>query len=183
LALYRKVMKTMRHLTVLALFAAMVIGLQLSHAENEGRVILERLRILGDSAHPGDAHDVYAISRKTFDEQITLDLRKDTIPLPMEKAVQSCFAQFKRFYAQRNIKDQFVVWRVELKHMPGTKHGAYQGKFYYFIEMQLFAESGRPFFSRRSVLLDGTVVSPVREYEQREKSQPDAQADGEDAAA
>jgi hypothetical protein len=173
----------MRHLTVLALFAAMVIGLQLSHAENEGRVILERLRILGDSAHPGDAHDVYAINRKMFDEQMTLDLRKDTIPLPMEKAVQSCFAHFKQFYTQRNIKDQFVVWRVELKHMPGTKRGAYQGKFYYFIEMQLFSETGRPFFGRRSVLLDGTVVSPVRQYDTSGKSQPRAQTDGENAAA
>lgn len=167
----------MRHLFVLAFLVAMVFSLQLSHAENEGRVIIERLRIAGDSAHPGDAHDVYAISPKMFDEQLTLDLRKDAIPLPMEKAVQSCFAQLKRFYAQTNIKDQFIVWRVELKHMPGTKRGAYQGKFYYFIELQLVAESGRPFFSRRTVLLDGTVVSPVREYEQREKSQPDAPAD------
>ena len=126
----------MRHLTMLAFFAAiLIIGLQLSHAENEELVVLERLRILGDSAHPGDAHDVYAITRKMFDEQLTLDLREDTIPLPLEKAVQSCYAQLKRFYAQRNIKDQFVVWRVELKHMPGTKHGAYQGKFYYFIEI------------------------------------------------
>ncbi len=167
----------MRYLTVLAFLVAMVISLQLSHAENEGRVILERLRIAGDSAHPGDAHDVYAISRKMFDEQLALDLRKDAIPLPMEKAVQSCFAHFDQFYAQRNIKDQFVVWRVELKHMPGTKRGAYQGKFYYFIEMQLFAQSGRPFFSRRCVLLNGTVVSPLREYEQREKSQPDTPED------
>ena len=155
----------MRHSSVLAFLAALTISLQLSHAENEGRVILERRQILGDSAHPGDAHDVYAISRKVFDAQQTLDLRADAIPLPLEKAVQSCYAQLKRFYAQRNIKDQFVVWHVELKHMPGTKHGAYRGKFYYFIEIQLFGESGRPFFSRRAVLLDESVVSPVREYE------------------
>ena len=96
------------------------------------------------------------------------------LPSSIEKAVQSCLAHFKRFYTERRIKDQFVVWRVELKHMPGTKGAAYQGKFYYFIEMQLFAESGRPFFSRKGVLLDGTVVSPVREYEQREKSRPDS---------
>ena len=167
----------MRRLTMLAFLAAIIIGLQLSHAENEGRVILERLRIWGDSAHPGDAHDVYAISRNTFDAQLTLDLRKDTIPLPMERAVQSCFAHFKGFYAQRNIKDEFIVWRVELKHMPGTKRGVYQGKFYYFVELQLFHQSGKPFFSRRAVLLDGTVVSPVREYDTTEKRQPNAPAD------
>lgn len=166
----------MKRLTLLAFLAAMIVGLQLSHAGSKGSVILERLRILGDSAHPGDAHDVYAIGRKTFDAQQTLDLRKDALPIPMEKAVKSCFAHFKRFYAQRNIKDEFIVWRVELKQMAGTKHGAYRGKFYYFIEMQLFSESGRPFFSRRCVLLDGTVVPPVREYETLQKSKPDAPA-------
>ena len=167
----------MRRLAMLAFLIPLTIGLQFSRADDERRVMLERSRVLGDSR--GDAQDVYAIGRKTFDAQLTLDLRKDTLPLPMEKAVQSCFAHFKRVYAKRNIRDDFILWRAELKHMPETRHGAYQGKFYYFIEMQLFAERGRPFFSRRVVLLDGTVVSPVREYEQREKSQPDAPADAD----
>ena len=157
----------MRRLSMLAVLVAVTLSLRSSHAEDQRRVILERLGVLGDSRHPGKTYDVYAISRRALDAQPILNLRKDTIPLSMEEAVRSCFRHLKRSCSEEtgNIKDQFVVWRVELKHVPGTKHGVYQGRFYYFVEMQLFGESGRPFFRRRAVLLDGAVVPPVREYE------------------
>ena len=171
----------MRRLTVLVFLVAITISPRLSHAEDKGRVILERSRVSGDSAQAGDTHDVYAISRKTFDALSALDLRIDAMPLSSERAVKISFQHLKGFYAKekRTIKDGFVVWRVELKHVPGTKHDIYQGKFYYFVELHLFSQSGTPFFSRRAVLLDGTVVSPVREYDRMAKSQPDAAADAD----
>jgi len=164
---------SMKALRALAGLAVLVVGAGILHAGEEARVILHRESIAGDSHSSKDARDVYAISREAFDAQRTLDLSKDAIPLSSEEAIRTCLAHFKRFYAKQrtNITDQFIVWRIELRHMPETRHGAYQGRFYYFVEMQLFWESGKPFFSRRAVLLDGTVVAPVREYSEQAKSQ------------
>jgi hypothetical protein len=165
---------SMKLLQVLACLAVLVVGVEFLHAGDEVRVILHRESIAGDSHSAKDAHDVYGISQETFDAQQTLDLSKDAIPLSSEDAIRTCFAHFTKFYAkpQTNIKDKFIVWRVELRHMPETRRGVYQGKFYYFVEMQLFRENGKPFFSRRGVLLDRTVVAPVREYTEQAKSQP-----------